>query len=374
MNKLNKKRVMSMLFSLVLTSSLAACSGAAQTQPASAADAAVTSKLAASNIAASDTVKSSVADSVVSALSNGASKDAAVNSKSAASSSKPAESTAAKSTAVNNANLSYANGNTAKVEGVNTGSTSSCPYTLPTSSTLSKLADSVSPGNNTSNNKFVRYIISGNNSSCTSGNSISCNSSFCGTSVCSIINCNQATCKNSDCKSASCKQSTSSKPTTSTPSTPSKPTTSTPAAPSKPTSSAPSTGTTSSPTQTNGTMANQVLQLVNAERAKNGLGALTMNANASKAAQVRATEIVTSFSHTRPSGQDPFTALKQFGVSYSTAGENIAYGYPDAKSVMTAWMNSPGHRANILNGSFKQVGVGVYQANGTYYWTQEFIG
>ena len=121
-------------------------------------------------------------------------------------------------------------------------------------------------------------------------------------------------------------------------------------------------------------MANQVLQLVNAERAKNGLGALTMNTNAGKAAQVRATEIVTQFSHTRPNGQDPFSALKQFGVSYSTAGENIAYGYPDAQSVMNAWMNSPGHRANILNGSFKQMGVGVYQAKGTYYWTQEFIG
>ena len=117
-----------------------------------------------------------------------------------------------------------------------------------------------------------------------------------------------------------------------------------------------------------------MLQLVNTERAKNGLGALTMNTGASKAAQVRATEIVKQFSHTRPNGQDPFTALKEFGVSYSAAGENIAYGYSTAQSVMNAWMNSPGHRANILNGRFTQIGIGVYQSNGVYYWTQEFIG
>jgi uncharacterized protein YkwD len=83
---------------------------------------------------------------------------------------------------------------------------------------------------------------------------------------------------------------------------------------------------------------------------------------------------VSTFSHTRPDGTTCFTALKQFGVSYSTAGENIAYGQPDAQSVVTGWMNSAGHRANILNGSFKQTGIGVYKVNGTYYWTQEFIG
>jgi uncharacterized protein YkwD len=100
-----------------------------------------------------------------------------------------------------------------------------------------------------------------------------------------------------------------------------------------------------------------------------------MNTNAQKAAQLRANEIVQQFSHTRPNGQSCFTALQQFNVSYSTAGENIAYGQPDAQTVVNGWMNSPGHRANILNGSFKQTGIGVYRdAKGTYYWTQMFIG
>lgn len=140
------------------------------------------------------------------------------------------------------------------------------------------------------------------------------------------------------------------------------------AKPSKPASSA-SAGTVAP------SLAAQVLQLVNQERAKNGQSALTMSAGASQAAQVRATEIVSSFSHTRPNGTSCFTALDQAKVSYSTAGENIAYGYPDAASVMNGWMNSPGHRANILNSSFRQLGVGVYRAsNGTFYWVQEFIG
>lgn len=125
----------------------------------------------------------------------------------------------------------------------------------------------------------------------------------------------------------------------------------------------------------NPSMAAQVLQLVNTERAKNGLGALTMNAAASRAAQVRAAEIVKSFSHTRPDGTSCFTVLEDEKVSYSTAGENIAYGYPDAASVMNGWMNSPEHRANILKSSFRQLGVGVCRAaDGNYYWVQEFIG
>ena len=117
------------------------------------------------------------------------------------------------------------------------------------------------------------------------------------------------------------------------------------------------------------------MKLINAERAKNGVAALSTNANASKAAQVRATEIVKQFSHTRPNGESCFTALKEFNVSYSTAGENIAYGQPDAQSVVTGWMNSPGHRANILNANFTGSGVGVYKdSKGVYYWSQEFIG
>ena len=67
--------------------------------------------------------------------------------------------------------------------------------------------------------------------------------------------------------------------------------------------------------------------------------------------------------------------MKQFGISYNTAGENIAMGQTSPSQVMTAWMNSEGHRANILNSSFTKIGVGVAQnANGQYYWTQQFIG
>jgi uncharacterized protein YkwD len=118
--------------------------------------------------------------------------------------------------------------------------------------------------------------------------------------------------------------------------------------------------------------ASQVLQLVNQERAKAGLPAYTTNSAITAAANLRAKEIVQSFSHTRPNGTSCFTALDQYNVSYRTAGENIAYGQRTPQEVVTAWMNSPGHRANILNGNFGKIGIGVYQVNGTYYWSQEF--
>ena len=78
------------------------------------------------------------------------------------------------------------------------------------------------------------------------------------------------------------------------------------------------------------------------------------------------------FSHTSPTYGSPFDMMKSFGISYRTAGENIAKGYRTPQAVVDGWMNSEGHRANILNASFKQIGVGYY-ANG-YYWTQMFIG
>ena len=78
------------------------------------------------------------------------------------------------------------------------------------------------------------------------------------------------------------------------------------------------------------------------------------------------------FSHTSPTYGTPFQMLTSFGVSYRTAGENIAYGQRTPREVVTAWMNSPGHRANILNASYTQIGVG-YVASGNY-WTQLFIG
>ncbi len=118
--------------------------------------------------------------------------------------------------------------------------------------------------------------------------------------------------------------------------------------------------------------ADQVLQLVNQERAKAGLSALTTNTTLKAAADLRAQETVQSFSHTRPNGTTFSTVLKEYGISYRTAGENIAYGQRTPQEVVTAWMNSPGHRANIMNASFGKIGIGVYQKNGVIYWSQLF--
>lgn len=124
----------------------------------------------------------------------------------------------------------------------------------------------------------------------------------------------------------------------------------------------------------NSDYAYQVLDIVNNERAKAGLSPLSMNQKASQAAQIRAKEIVSSFSHTRLDGSSPFTALDGAGVSYRTAGENIAYGQSSPTEVMNGWMNSSGHRANILKGDFKEIGIAAYYENGRYYWVQLFIG
>lgn len=122
----------------------------------------------------------------------------------------------------------------------------------------------------------------------------------------------------------------------------------------------------------NSSYASRILQLVNSYRAENGVAPLTLDSELCSAAFVRATEIKTSFSHTRPNGQSCFTALSEMGISYNGAGENIAYGQSTADEVMTAWMNSQGHRANILNSAFKKLGVGVYRNNGVLYWAQFF--
>jgi len=121
------------------------------------------------------------------------------------------------------------------------------------------------------------------------------------------------------------------------------------------------------------TYAQQVVNLVNAERAKEDLAPLTLDATVTKAANVRATEIQSSFSHTRPNGSSFSTVLGENGVSYRGSGENIAYGQRSPEEVVTGWMNSPGHRANIMNQNFKNIGVGHAQnSNGTQYWVQLF--
>lgn len=117
----------------------------------------------------------------------------------------------------------------------------------------------------------------------------------------------------------------------------------------------------------------RIVELVNEERAKAGLNSLTLQENVTEAAQVRAVECESLFSHTRPNGTSFSTALKEAGVSYRGAGENIAWGQKTPEQVMEDWMNSSGHRANILNEKYTTIGVGYYQnAAGRNYWTQLF--
>lgn len=117
----------------------------------------------------------------------------------------------------------------------------------------------------------------------------------------------------------------------------------------------------------------QLVDLVNAERAKAGLSPLTINTKVQAAAMVRAKECEQRFSHTRPNGTSFATALKEQKVSYRSAGENIAWGQHSPEEVMKAWMNSSGHRANIMNPNFTTIGVGYYEnARGTDYWCQLF--
>lgn len=119
--------------------------------------------------------------------------------------------------------------------------------------------------------------------------------------------------------------------------------------------------------------ASEVVRLVNQERAKNGLSALTVDAKVQAAAEVRAKEQATVFSHTRPNGTSCFTALQESGAKYNVAGENIAMGQTTPEQVMKDWMNSQGHRENILKSNFSRIGVGIYKdASGRLYWAQMF--
>ena len=118
----------------------------------------------------------------------------------------------------------------------------------------------------------------------------------------------------------------------------------------------------------------RITELVNEHRAAAGLAPVTYSAEISKAAQVRAAEIEQSFSHTRPDGRYFSTVFAEHGITYRYSGENIAWGQKSPEEVVTAWMNSAGHRANILNAKFTQLGVGYRQnARGVNYFTQLFI-
>lgn len=118
----------------------------------------------------------------------------------------------------------------------------------------------------------------------------------------------------------------------------------------------------------------EVIRLVNEIRQENGLKALKANWELSRVARYKSQDMLDHkyFSHTSPTYGSPFQMIKSFGLSYRTAGENIAKGYSTPQAVVNGWMNSSGHRANILNASYTQIGVGYVKSG--HYWTQMFIG
>ncbi|MBR1421797.1 MAG: hypothetical protein IJ575_12190 [Selenomonadaceae bacterium] len=118
--------------------------------------------------------------------------------------------------------------------------------------------------------------------------------------------------------------------------------------------------------------AQEILDQVNQERARAGVAPLTLSEDLTYAADIRAEEIVENFSHTRPDGSSCFTVLDN---NYRNVGENIAAGSSTSEGTMNQWMNSPGHRANILNPNFTELGVGYVYRDGSeygHYWVQLF--
>ncbi|WP_342578586.1 CAP domain-containing protein [Psychrobacillus sp. FSL K6-2843] len=117
----------------------------------------------------------------------------------------------------------------------------------------------------------------------------------------------------------------------------------------------------------------QVVDLTNAERAKEGLAPLQIDSALTKSAQLKSQDMKDNnyFSHTSPTYGSPFDQMKSLGINYKSAAENIAMGQRSAEEVVQGWMNSAGHRANIMNGSYTHIGVGLSDSG--YYWTQQFI-
>lgn len=118
----------------------------------------------------------------------------------------------------------------------------------------------------------------------------------------------------------------------------------------------------------------QVVELVNVQRARNGLQPLSLDAELCRFARVKSQDMHDNryFDHTSPTYGSPFDMMRQFGITYASAGENIAMGYSTPEAVVNAWMNSSGHRANILSTKYTTLGVGFVSNGG--YWTQWFIG
>ncbi|MGE6731589.1 sigma-70 family RNA polymerase sigma factor [Streptomyces sp. NPDC059900] len=155
--------------------------------------------------------------------------------------------------------------------------------------------------------------------------------------------------------------------------------------PSKSRTKAPKPKTTPKPTRTSSppqapqapagnSYSQEVTRLVNAERAKSGCGAVTLNSKLGDAAQGHSDDMAERdfFDHTNPDGKDPGDRVTAAGYRWTTYGENIAAGQRTPAAVMDSWMNSSGHKANILNCSFKEIGIGYRQGSGGPWWTQNF--
>lgn len=121
---------------------------------------------------------------------------------------------------------------------------------------------------------------------------------------------------------------------------------------------------------------NEVARLVNVQRANAGLHQLKLNWQLCRVARYKSADMANKgyFSHQSPTYGSPFQMMESFGLRFSAAGENIAYGQRTPAEVMNAWMNSPGHRSNIMNGTYSEIGVGLARnSSGVCYWTQQFM-
>ncbi|MDQ1293473.1 MAG: hypothetical protein QG608_1354 [Actinomycetota bacterium] len=159
-----------------------------------------------------------------------------------------------------------------------------------------------------------------------------------------------------------------------------------PTAPSAPSPSPKPTATRRTPASAPGTPASsavhnaqesEVLRLVNVERAGSGCGPVTADGLLAQVARAHSKDMAVNkfFDHNSQDGRSPFDRMRAAGYSFSTAAENIAAGQQTASAVMESWMNSPGHRENILNCGLKELGVGMWKQSGSpygIYWTQDF--
>ena len=133
------------------------------------------------------------------------------------------------------------------------------------------------------------------------------------------------------------------------------------------------------PTVTTTAQENEVARLVNVQRANAGLHTLKLNWQLSRCARYKSADMAQPppkgyFDHNSPTYGSPFTMMQNFGLRFSAAGENIAYGQRTPAAVMSDWMNSPGHRSNIMNPTYTEIGVGLAKnSSGVCYWTQQFM-